>query len=296
MFSLILSSSVQRNVRTTSRLPFSHQNEPQPRLPSCSDIFTPNEALFLSFSFNSHPTIKHTATSLQILLSQPTTATRHTLKQLLLLYIKHKLPLALFHKDSFSPQSFIYLETCFLMKIGVKPSDLAYHVFCPFYPLTLHKEETLADILRFPKYSREAFLKDIAAHFDSKPVSESDSVDSTPLHSAQDSEPSALAQKAFQLAELRTKEWIFGGDSSVEGLSYDYSQTSGTDNSDSSRDTNSSSEQNCKLTLLQHAWTRLWTALLHKEYNSIDLELTDLLLKYYSIQAPTLTKKAEKRE
>ncbi|KAM0310847.1 hypothetical protein ACHAO8_007689 [Botrytis cinerea] len=131
------------------------------------------------------------------------------------------------------------------MKIGVKPSDLAYHVFCPFYPLTLHKEETLADILRFPKYSREAFLKDIAAHFDSKPVSESDSVDSTPLHSAQDSEPSALAQKTFQLAELRTKEWIFGGDSSVEGLSYDYSQTSGTDNSDSSRDTNSSSEQNC---------------------------------------------------
>lgn len=213
---------------------------------ACSRQIKP---LFLSSSFNSHPTIKHTATSLQILLSQPTTATSHTLKQFLLLYIKHKLPLALCHKDSFSSQSSIYLEACFSMKIGVKPSDLAYHVFNASHPLTLHKEELLADIVHFPKYSREAFLKDIAAHSNLKPVSGLDSFTLAPLSSTRNLNSSTPAQKTFQLrkdqkailehltleleTKLDTKRWVFGGDSSVEGPTYDYSQTSEIDNPES---------------------------------------------------------------
>ncbi|KAF7947144.1 uncharacterized protein EAE97_004393 [Botrytis byssoidea] len=270
-------------------------------------MFTPNKALFLSSSFNSRPTIKHTATSLQILLSQPTTATRHTLKQFLLLYNKHKLPLALCHKDSFSPQSFTCLETSFPMKIGVKPSDLAYHVFNTSHPLTLYKEELLAGIVHFPKYSREAFLKDIAAHSNLKPVSGSDSFTLTPLPSTRNSDSSTLAQETFQFhndqkailenltldlqTKLGTKRWVFGGDSSAEGPTYDYSQISGIDNSESTGETSTFSEHTTKLALLQYAWTKLWAALLHKEYNGVDLELTDWLLEEYSLQAPTLIKK-----
>ncbi|KAF7883418.1 uncharacterized protein EAF02_005338 [Botrytis sinoallii] len=85
------------------------------------------------------------------------------------------------------------------MKIGVKPSDLAYHVFNTSHPLTLHKEELLADVVHFPKYSREAFLKDIAAHSNLKPVSGSDSFTLTPLSPARNSESSTSSQETFQL-------------------------------------------------------------------------------------------------
>ncbi|TGO54588.1 hypothetical protein BOTNAR_0264g00150 [Botryotinia narcissicola] len=138
------------------------------------------------------------------------------------------------------------------MKIGVKPSDLAYHVFNTSHPLTLHKEELLADIVHFPKYSREAFLKDIAAHSNLKPVSGSDSFTLTPLSSTRNSESSTPAPETFQIhkdqkailehltleleTKVDTKRWVSGGDSSVEGPTYDYSQTSGIDNSKSTGD------------------------------------------------------------
>lgn len=60
------------------------------------------------------------------------------------------------------------------MKIGVKPSDLAYHSWNPSHPLSLYKEESLIDKVKFPQYSTEAFLKDIEAHSNLKPVSKFD--------------------------------------------------------------------------------------------------------------------------
>ncbi|TGO22005.1 hypothetical protein BPAE_0188g00120 [Botrytis paeoniae] len=158
------------------------------------------------------------------------------------------------------------------MKIGVKPSDLAYHVFNTSHPLTLHKEELLADIAHFPKYSREAFLKDIAAHSNLKPVSESETFTLTPLSSTQNSESSTPSQETFQLhkdqkvileystleleTKLDTKRWVFGGDSPAEGPTYDYSQKSGINNSEITDETSPFSEHKSRLTLLQYAWKK----------------------------------------
>ncbi|KAF5875126.1 uncharacterized protein Bfra_003579 [Botrytis fragariae] len=83
------------------------------------------------------------------------------------------------------------------MKIGVRPSDLAYHVFNTSHPLTLHKEELLADIVHFPKYSREAFLKDIAAHSNLKPVFGSDSFTQKDPHTTIHRHPGLIIQKVL---------------------------------------------------------------------------------------------------
>ncbi|KAJ8062567.1 hypothetical protein OCU04_009092 [Sclerotinia nivalis] len=170
------------------------------------------------------------------------------------------------------------------MKVGVKPSDLAYHVFDSSHPLSFYKEESLADKVKFSKYSREAFLKDIETHSNLKPVSDSDSATLTPAPPSPYLEPLTPAQKAYWIhkdlneisdsySDTTEKLWTNAFEVFSEHWQVKYP----------SEDKNPSR----RVSLLEYAFARLCVALFVRKgyYNScaeVDLKSTDLILEAYN--------------